>query len=545
MMRTKLWILVIPLILTFSVQAESYQPLPKSEGQQILVAQRKAKRSGTKSKSKRRRKSRKSSSRQELVQALRLVKRGQFQDASMKLFQLSHSPRFRDRKMQLKYLLGLMLYQMKMPQVAAFQFISVVKDGKNRYLRQALEKLSLAADSLGDDTLLNYAISRVKVDNFPRVHRDMLFFRIGEFQLRNQQFGAAAQSFKRVQRTSPLFPKARYLEALSYAESKQTKKAYAAFDDLAESREEYGVTDVARVSGVIGKARIFYQAKKWDEAIETYRKVPRDTEAWHDTFFESSWAMLRSGRFRSALSNFHSLHSGFYEDRYLPESLLLRSIVYLYICKYDEMEKVLNLFNKIYKPVYKDVVSFLKTRSADQYFAEVIHAMKKFRDKGDQLDRSQFKIPFIVTRKVVKEGDFQRSYEYIKRLLAEKKTIDNMDSSWRNSAIGRYSKRVIQKRLLKARKRAGLQIRAHLDTVREDLFDLFEQEGFIRYEMINGKKEALKKKIAGKDLPTEQIDEKTKRDYYIQNGYEYWPFRGEYWMDELGNYHYVGTQSCN
>ena len=55
----------------------------------------------------------------------------------------------------------------------------------------------------------------------------------------------------------------------------------------------------------------------------------------------------------------------------------------------------------------------------------------------------------------------------------------------------------------------------------------------------------MKKKISEKDLPAEQIDEKSDRDYYIQNGFEYWPFRGEYWLDELGNYHYVGTQACN
>jgi tetratricopeptide (TPR) repeat protein len=332
---------------------------------------------------------------------------------------------------------------------------------------------------------------------------------------------------------------------LAYTEANKAKEAYEAFEDLVQSREQYGVTDVARVSGLIGQARILYQAKKWDESIEIYRQVPRDTEAWHDVFFESSWAMLRSGRFRSSLSNFHSLHSGFYEDRYLPESLLLRAIVYLYICKYDEMEKVLNLFNKIYKPVYKDVTTFLKTPSADPYFAEVIRAMKEFKEKGDQLDKTQFKIPFVVTRKIFSEGDFQRSYSYIRKLLDEKKSVDDMDGSWRNSAIGRYAKRVVQKRLVKARSRAGLQVKAHLDAVREDLFDLFEQEGFIRYEMINGKKEALKKKLAGKDLPEEQIDQDTQRDYYIQNGYEYWPFKGEYWLDELGNYHYVGTQSCN
>ncbi len=52
-------------------------------------------------------------------------------------------------------------------------------------------------------------------------------------------------------------------------------------------------------------------------------------------------------------------------------------------------------------------------------------------------------------------------------------------------------------------------------------------------------KRHLKKRIAGKDVEGEQINQENQRDFYIQNGYEYWPFRGEYWLDELGNYHYV------
>ena len=104
--------------------------------------------------------------------------------------------------------------------------------------------------------------------------------------------------------------------------------------------------------------------------------------------------------------------------------------------------------------------------------------------------------------------------------------------------------RILNRRIQKARARAGRQVRAHLINLRADLLDLFEQEGFIRYEMINGKKEALKKKVAGKDLPTEQVGESRNRDFYIQNGYEFWPFQGEYWLDELGNYFYVGQQSC-
>lgn len=480
-----------------------------------------------------------------LTDALALAKAGRYKEASQRLFQMSFSPNYAAQRMQIKYLLGLMLYQMKLNQVAAFQFITVIKDGNSKYIKQSLEKLSMAADHLGDDTLLNYAISRIKVEEFPQSQRDMLYYRIGEFQMRNQQYEQAARSFSKVDRQDPRYPRAKYMEGMCYAEMKKANEAVNVFEELADARSGKRVTDKVRVAALMGKARALYQKKDWAAAIEAYRDVPRDTISWHDTLFESSWAMLRSGRFRSALSNFQSLHSAYYEDFYIPESLLLRSIVYLYICKYDEMDKVLNLFNRVYKPVYRDVEKALADlESPAQMFNEVNRTINDYRAKGDKMSKRGYRIPLLVVRRISQESDFQNTYEYIKKLMEENKRLKAMPSDFKSSALGRYSARVLATRMNKAKVRAGKQIRAHLISIREDLFDLFEQEGFIRYEMINGRKEALKKRIAGKELPDQQIDENNARDYYIQNGYEYWPFRGEFWLDELGNYHYVGTQSC-
>lgn len=480
----------------------------------------------------------------DLTEALALAKAGRYVEASQKLFQLSYSPRFRDRRMQIKYILGMTLHQMKLNQVAAFQFIGVVKEGNNKYIKQSLEKLSLAADSLGDDTLLNYAISRVDVDEFPRAHRDMLHYRIGEFQERNKQYDQAARSFGRVAVNSPLYGSAKYHEGLALAESGQLDRSLAAFEGLVESRARAEVNDKSRVAGMMGKARILYQKKDWDQAIEAYRQIPRDSEFWHDTLFESSWAMLRSGRFRSALSNFHSLHSAFYEETYLPESLLLRAIVYLYICKYDEMDKVLDLFARIYKPVYKNVDKTLASVNDDNRYFNMMNEMMRLAKKPDASDAGG-PLPYLVAQKISREADFQAAFQYIRKLLEEKKRIEGLPAAWRNGPIGQYSKKVLNTRLTKAKSKAGKIVRQHMFALKEDLIDLLEQEGFIRYEMINGRKESLKKRIAGKELPAQEIDSDNQRDFYIQNGFEYWPYRGEYWLDELGNYHYVGKQSCN
>lgn len=485
------------------------------------------------------------SSQRDLADALTLAKAGKYVEASQRLFQLSYSPRYRDRRMQIKYILGMTLHQLKLNQVSAFQFIGVVKEGNNRYIKQSLERLSLAADALGDDTLLNYAISRVNVDEFPRAHRDMLHFRIGEYQMRNKQYDEAARSFDRVTRGHGLYNTARYNQGLALDEAGQTDRALAVFEELIQSRADAPVTDKAKVAAMMGKARTYYQQKKWDEAIAEYRDIPRDSEFWHDTLFESSWAMLRSGRFRSALSNFHSLHSAFYEDFYLPESLLLRSIVYLYICKYDEMDKVLNLFSRIYKPVYDQIDKVLENvNKADRYFS-MMNDMMRVMKKGKENVKQSLPLPYIVAQKITREADFQNTFQYIRRLIEERKRIEKLPPQWQSSSVGNYAKKVLATRLVKAKQKAGKIVRNHLMNIKEELIDLIEQEGFARYEMINGQKESLKKKIAGKELPDQQIDQSNQRDFYIQNGYEYWPFRGEYWLDELGNYHYVGTQSCN
>lgn len=480
----------------------------------------------------------------DLVDALNLAKNGRYGEASQRLFQLSYSPRYAEKRMQIKYILGLTLLQMKLNQVSAFQFIGVVKEGHNKFVKQSLEKLSLAADALGDDTLLNYAISRVNVDEFPRVHRDMLHFRIGEFQMRNKQFEEAARSFGHVERGHALFSSAKYQEGLAYAEGGQLDRALTAFEQLLQARQSAPVTDKARVDGLMGKARVFYQKKNWDEAIEAYRSVPRDSEFWHDTLFESSWAMLRSGRFRSAMSNFHSLHSAFYENSYLPESLLLRAIVYLYICKYDEMDKTLNLFSRIYKPVYHGIEGILTSVNSSERYFTMMNDMMKLEKKDFDFTKKPTAIPYIVAQKIAREADFQNAFQYVHRLVDEKKRISSIPNGWANMPIGQYAKKVINTRLAKAKQRVGKIVHDHLVATHDEMADLIEQEGFIRYEMINGRKESLKKTIAGKDLP-QQIDDNNQRDFYIQNGYEYWPFRGEYWLDELGNYHYVGTQSCN
>ncbi len=475
-----------------------------------------------------------------LGKAVRFAKAENYSSASKIFFRLSRNPRYRSERIQLKYLLGLMFYEMGLRQTAAFQFVEVVKAGESKYLKQSLEKLSLAAGALGDSTLLNYAISKVRVRNFPKEHRDMLNFRIGEYKENAKNHSDAAKYFSKVSSRSPLYFKAKYNQALSYAEQGKINQAIKVFNYMGNTRVNKGGNDPIRTLALLSKARLYYQGKKWNKAIEAYREVPRDTPEWHKAMFESSWAMLRTARFRSALSNFHTLHSPYYTDVYQPESFLLRAIIYLYICKYDEMKKVLVQFDEIYGPIRKSIARFFNNNKiSSSYLDELKRAYKTH--KYQKLKKNG--LPYILGKKLLQEPDIQKSLDYLNKIEGEGEKIKSMTASWGKSSVGVYAKKILSLRIENAKKKLGKKVRAYLIRYKVELRDFEEQAGFIRYEMINGRKDSLKKRIAGKGIGI-SIEKDKKRDFYVQNGYEFWPFQGEYWLDEIGNYHYVGTQSC-
>ncbi len=481
------------------------------------------------------------------------VRRNDYYEASKIFFGLLDKEKNPARLLQIRFILGRTLQELKLHQVSAFPYYEIIRsegktNPKNRYVRQALERLTVAGDSLESDILLNYAVKQITEEDFPAANRDMLYFRRGEVRYRDGNFIEAAREFNRVRSNSSFYNRARYQLALALVEANQLDKAESVFAALAETSSDAGVTNKSRVNAMMGKARTLYQRKMFAESIDAYREIPRDTEQWHESLFESTWALLQDGRFRSALSNFHSLHSPFYDDFYQPESLLLRSIVYHYICRYDEMETTLSLFERVYGPVQRDLRATLLSTSPSSAIS-LYREVRKIEESFDDIRRTTTKnrrlqIPFLVARQVLREGDVRRVMSYIRNLEAERAKILNSPPTWRDSRVGRYAKRVVDRRLESTQVAAGRLIRRHLERLQADLASQFEQAGLVRLDMLSGKKEAVKKEIAGKGLVRDQVDENQDRSFFIQNGYDYWPFKGEFWLDEIGNYHYLGVKNC-
>ena len=466
-----------------------------------------------------------------LNRSLDLIKNENYLEGVQSLFNLSQSRSFKNRLPEIKFILGKTFMELGLFQAASFQFVSIIETNNRTYIDKSLRHLSGIASTLGDKTILEFAFQKNGAEKLKGKHQDSFYYQFGKHRLKERRFKSAIRYLNKIPRHSEFYMKARYNIGLAYAEQNKVKSSIRAFNDII-GRVSF-VSNPVRAAALMGKARVYYQSQKWDLASAFYRQIPRDSSLWHDMLLEQSWTLLQAGKFRSAMNGFHSLHSSYYRDRYQPESFILRSIVYMYICKYDEMEKMLDLFKATYTPM-RDWVR-RKRRKNRNYYREVVRSV--------QNDQESF--PKAIALRIYRENDFKLLHKYIQSLEKEKNIIRSFPVSWRNSGVGQYSIKLVDTRMNTSLKQVNRIVQSHLGQVQSELKSFFDQEKFLRYEGLRGKRKELKKRISNKHLGNIEIVESKSRDYFVQNGFEFWPFNGEYWLDEIGNYNYVGIQNCN
>lgn len=481
----------------------------------------------------------------DMEQANKLVKNGDYEEASIKLFEMASRLSYKNQQASIRYLLGQVLQKQKFLQVAAFQYLSAIKSSNPSSVQKILGKLSEVGDDLDDYTLLNFAMKKVVVDQFPKGNKDLLNFRLGESYRNAGENAKAVDFFRQVGPASKYFFQAKYQEGIALAELGKPANALRSFSFIVDQKEESGdLTSSDRVVALLGMARTYYQAKRWDLAIDVYRQIPKDVDLWHDALFEMSWAFMMAGDYRNVLSNLQSMHSSFYDSYFVPESILLRGIVYLSLCKYDEVQKTLALMERLYQPI----LDGLNQATADlqdpvmafDEFEKLTPALADFR-QGKRTTK-KFIMPLIAAAEITRDGGFKQAYRYLGKLRDEKERIKDMGNKWRRSGIGSYAEKILTNRIVSAKKIVGSVIRARLEEMKLQLEEHFQQASFTKYELLNAKKEVLQAKISGKSKS--RTDDSRDRSYFVQNGWEYWKFRGEYWLDEIGNYFYVGNNEC-
>ncbi len=482
---------------------------------------------------------------EQVKQAIKLFRAKKPLTASLMLFEMLEDNTFPEREAQIQYYLARCLYDLEMYHTSQYYFLEVLRKGPNNpYFKHALPKLVAIARFTGDNSELLRVVAKIPPESFPRSARNHLFYLMGVRLYEEDDLSRARKYFGQISTRSDLYLRAKYFEGVIYNRQGRLKSAVRSFRDVVREDVEVGsprelqeVKDLKNLS-LVNVARIYYSIQRFDEASKYYALVERDSMYWPTSLFESSWSNFMRNDLNLTLGQVLTVQSPFFsEDEFVPEATILRALTYFNLCEYNEVERLLIGFEETYRPMYKEMKSFVQA-----------YASKEGKKLADQAYDTYFTsypresvLPKSVFNKVLRNRDLAALVRHLELMEGEKAIIDAQKARWRDS-LGNHLKKVLEADRQRYKRRAGLLFLSEMAQLTAYMGDLLAQSEIVRFEVVDAQRVDYEYRMNNIDI----VDSSSLRDIDFATSVDkvYWPFNGEFWADELGYYHYTEQGSC-
>ncbi len=349
---------------------------------------------------------------------------------------------------------------------------------------------------------------------------DKVNYAKGVYRFTQRDLTGAKGHLKAVHPQSDFYSKAMFYLGVLATQEKDYKEAQYYFKKVVElttgKKELRDREDLAKLN----LARSVYSAGDMEASVERFARFTSSSKYWQTVLLEASWPLMRLNDTTVSLGNLHTLTSPFYREDLVGEAFILRSIILFALCKYEEMRYTLTQFFEIYDPVLAAMEKEQNRLSGSEaYFNAFTNrenlngSFLRYLDRDTGVQKSKQILGLIETEYV----DLAK-YNQSKTIGMMRKSIRELEG---------YSKNKL-----------GKEIQGLHELKLKELVQQREQANYLKVEIITGEKELIEK---SKGLPPQRI---TDVETNVFEGYQYWPFRGEYWEDELGTYVYTTESSC-
>lgn len=374
----------------------------------------------------------------------------------------------------------------------------------------------------------------------------------------------ALENLKRVKPDYERYAQAVYIQGLVHFTRGEFEPSVKMFREVVRLTNPRGGTvknDRLRELAFFSLARIHYQFEQFRYAIFYYDRVSRDSEAWLESLFESSWAHFRLGEYQKALGNLVTLQSPFFQDEYYPEAAILKAITFYENCRYPEARAFLGEFEQSYGGVLVELKRLIgegggaggeaatggakgakvEPRSAESLFDELTQLEAKVADGQDDKSGS-YAMTARLLRLALSDKRVRGYRDAIEEVDTEKALLDGLDAPYKGGKLYTEAMQSIDARRGRLVTLAGTLLRDKLTAEKAFLEDLTGKLLRIRFEITKGEKESDEAALQGASQTVvlgDYFDTAATDDERL-----YWPFQGEYWRDELGTYQYTLTRGC-
>jgi len=500
------------------------------------------------------------------AQAKRLYESEKWWDAAQALYRVSTGETGDDEgnKQIAQFNLAKALYKLKFFQAAYSIFSEIAEKPNHIKYNETLLWLAKLATDLPEPADI---VERVGKYNEEQIHKfdnkeqqDLywqLNYLLGRYKYRNGQYPEALALFQKVNRKSKYYVQAQFFGGISNVQLRQSKPAVQAFQRILGAIEDgdVDVEDEARMRDLayLSMARTFYSASiKLDDqtnaptvdqtrlsaAVKYWNKVDVSSEYWLDALFEESWAYFMAGDYSHALGNIHTIESPYFPHAYYPEADVLKAVIYFSNCQYDDALTIVAKFRSKYEPIRDELTKILdKFKKGSNQEDEFYKFLKDVRDDKAHLDP---KIAPIV-KTSLSDRQLLRNLEYVHVLDEEEKHFSKAPSSFKNSKVADLVKDAVHDARELAVRNAGDLARARYERNLSDLNEQLRNGQKILIDITAAQRNQLDQAIQNAQVTVEESKANIVKP---DDEHVIWPFKGEYWRDELGFYRQTITSKC-
>ncbi len=468
-----------------------------------------------------------------------------------------------------QYGLAKSFQKLGLPLAALKYYEDIVKVGSDHpHFDKAVEGLLDVGAALDDDLKTPQILDAIYTnENGPALQKmnpeilQRVHYVLGRYSFNRNNIKDAKEFLGTVKPGNPSYPHARYLlglVALGVGRGDNFAPKYdQAIDSFEKSRDAIpeGSTDVelleVRDQASLALARTYYeQAYQLDEgnqkrtaglklATAEFLAVPRFSNNWAQALFGRSWTHLVNNEYGRALGALHSLRAPYFADEFYPEANILQSIVYYYNCQWDRVNAIINETKSEFEPMAKQLQALSGGNLALDEWYPLLKKSLKVSTESSAADQSNERIPYRVAGSISHDPKFKKMEGFIKEIDREAKIFERSDT-FAKSEMGREMTDFANDTRDAFLAVVGKYVKTKVADLAGELNDITTRAALVQLETQTAEADWLEQ---GKEIDN-QVRARQPRPYIPDDTFQFWWFRNEYWVDEVGYYEFTIKSEC-
>jgi len=342
--------------------------------------------------------------------------------------------------------------------------------------------------------------------------------------------------------SSRYFMPAKYQQAMLLIEAGNLKAAKSSLKAilLPSSRENspISLSDKREMTNYAHMAlgRILYQEKKFLTSARYFRKVRKDSPLYYDALFEQSWSLFMSGNGRHSLGSLYGIDSPFFADRQNPEAKILESIVFYWMCRYQDSRNSLADFAEEYTATVEKLGGYLNRRHLNPK-----NAYDLFENLVSGVSEDSLGIPRQILQIAANRDTMLLVRDQLASVMSELSRL-RANGVFGNKVGFADIEKALQETQDKIKNRLG---RIFIQEIKEEKSiyeELYSQAQFLYLELLMSEKEQIMGRELHKGGKLAQAGANEIRGWGLDTQSWKGGNKGEFWWDEVG-FHIVDVEN--